>query len=110
MTDGRFAEGQIVTVFRSRLRDDADAGYLSLDEEMRTRAASLGGLIEVKSFGSEDGERVTIVTFADRESHDRWAHDPVHADAQRFGREAVYATYSIQVGDCIRAVEFDASV
>ena len=101
------APGQVVTVFRSRLRDDVDPRYEELDRAMRERAQGLGGLVDVKSFAAEDGERVTIVTFADRESHDRWASDPVHLDAQRFGRDAAYAAYSIQVGDCTRAVAFE---
>jgi len=103
-----FATGQVVTVFRSRLRDDVDPRYEALDREMRDRAHGLGGLVDVKSFTADDGERVTIVTFVDRECHARWACDPVHRDAQRFGREAAYAAYSIQVGDCTRAVTFEA--
>jgi heme-degrading monooxygenase HmoA len=103
---GRFGPGQVVTVFRSRLREDADARYVALDHELRERARSLGGLVDVSSFVAEDGERVTVVTFQDRVSHDRWAADPVHREAQRFGREAIYAAYSIQVAECTRAVGF----
>jgi heme-degrading monooxygenase HmoA len=109
VTADRFAIGQVVTVFRSRLRDEPHADYESLNERLAARAASLGGLVEIKSFASDDGERVTVVTFEDRSSHDRWASDPVHRDAQRLGRESVYATYSIQVASCTRAVEFEAS-
>ena len=39
------------------------------------------------SFVAEDGERVTVVTFEDRASHERWATDAVHRDAQRLGRD-----------------------
>ena len=60
MTD-RFSEGQIVTVFRSRLRDDADPRYEALDEALRERARSLGGMVDVKSFVADDGERVTLI-------------------------------------------------
>jgi len=104
----RFAAGQVVTVFRSRLRDDADDGYVALDERLRARAEALGGLVELKSFSADDGERVTVVTFADRASHTRWAGDEEHRAAQRLGRGALYAEYSIQVGECSRAVEFTA--
>jgi heme-degrading monooxygenase HmoA len=103
---GRFGPGQVVTVFRSRVREDVDARYDALDKELRDRARSLGGLVDVTAFAAEDGEHVTIVTFEDRASHDRWAADPVHREAQRFGREAVYVEYSIQVADCTRAVGF----
>jgi len=102
-----FEPGQFVTVFRSRLRDDVDPRYDALDAELRARAHALGGLVDVKSFAAEDGERVTVVTFEDRESHERWASDAVHRDAQRFGRDGVYAAYSIQVGECRSASSFD---
>lgn len=102
-----FEPGQFVTVFRSRLIADADPRYESLDDELRDRARRLGGLVDVKSFAADDGERVTIVTFEDRESHDRWASDPVHRDAQQLGRDGVYAEYSIQVGECCHASRFD---
>lgn len=118
MTDGAgpgppapapFAAGQVVTVFRSRLRDLPDGRYEQLNAELQARAASLGGLVELKSFVADDGERVTVVTFADEASHDRWASDAAHRRAQSIGRDGVYAAYSIQVCDCRRATAFEAS-
>ena len=102
----RFSRGQVVTVFRSRLRDDADASYASLDEELRDRAHALGGLVDVTSFIADDGERVTVVTFEDHQSHDRWASDPVHRRAQQLGRDGIYSAYSIQVAECTRVASF----
>jgi heme-degrading monooxygenase HmoA len=97
-----FGPGQVVTVFRSRLVEDPDPRYEATNEAMHERARALGGLVDVKSFVADDGERVTVVTFADRASHDRWAADPVHREAQQLGRDAVYASYSIQVCECTR--------
>lgn len=103
----RLGPGQVVTVFRSRLRDDVDPRYAALDAELRERAHALGGLVDVTSFTAEDGERVTVVTFEDRASHQRWATDPVHRDAQRLGREGAYSAYSIQVADCTHTSVFE---
>jgi heme-degrading monooxygenase HmoA len=103
---GSFTAGQVVTVFRSRLREDADPSYEALDAFLRARAAELGGLVEVKSFVAEDGERATLVTFADRASHERWARDDEHRAAQRLGRSSVYSAFSIQVAECTSAREF----
>ncbi len=103
----RFGAGQVVTVFRSRLREDVDPGYETLNAELTARAHALGGLVDVTSFVAEDGERVTVVTFEDRASHERWAADPVHNDAQRRGRDGVYSAYSIQVADCSHTSSFD---
>lgn len=102
----RFEPGQVVTVFRSRLADDVDARYEPLNEELLARAKGIGGLVDATSFVAEDGEHVTVVTFEDRASHDRWAADTVHRDAQRLGREHVYLEYSIQVAECTRTSSF----
>jgi heme-degrading monooxygenase HmoA len=103
-----FAEGQVVTVFRSRLLDEPDPRYEELDAALQRRAHELGGLVELKSFLAVDGERVTLVTFADRDSHERWANDAAHRHAQQIGRSSVYAAYSIQVADCTRVSTYEA--
>jgi heme-degrading monooxygenase HmoA len=89
--------GQIVTVFRSRLRSDA-AGYPDHAARMSALAREMPGYVEHKSFTAEDGERVTVVTFADRASHDAWGRHPEHREAQRAGVRDYYEEYSISVG------------
>ena len=54
-------------------------------------------------FIAEDGERVTLVTFADRDSHDAWGRHPEHREAQRAGVRDYYEEYSISVGTVDRA-------
>jgi heme-degrading monooxygenase HmoA len=54
-------------------------------------------------FVAEDGERVTLVRFADRASHEAWARHPDHRAAQRAGIEEYYEEYSIAVGAVDRA-------
>jgi heme-degrading monooxygenase HmoA len=93
-----FATGQVVTVFRSRLRTDA-VDYDPTAAQMSELARGMPGYIDHKSFTAEDGERVTVVTFADRESHDGWRTHAEHRVAQRRGREDFYETYSLQVAD-----------
>ena len=44
-----------------------------------------------------DGERVTIVTFADLVSERAWRDHPEHLVAQRQGIADFYSDYSIQV-------------
>src|SRR5215510_4400498 len=87
----------IVTVFRSRLRDDRADGYEDTADEMEQRARSLPGFVDFKTFVAADGERVSLITFADRASHDAWRDDPEHREAQRRGRHDWYAEYAIQV-------------
>lgn len=108
MSEPSFAPGQVVTVFRSRLVDEPDERYDELNDQMHRRAHEFGGLVEVKTFLADDGERVTLVTFEDRASHERWASDPIHRDAQALGRSSVYAAYSVQVADCTSVAVFEA--
>ena len=89
-------------MFRSRLRPDADA-YPEHAARISALARSMPGYVEHKVFTAEDGERVTLVTFADRESHDAWGRHPEHRDAQRAGVRDYYEEYSIAVGDVVRA-------
>lgn len=66
---------------------------------MTELARSMPGFVDSKTFTADDGERVTLVTFADRPSHDAWRDHPSHREAQRRGIEEFYSTYSIQVAE-----------
>ena len=94
--------GQVVTVFRNRLRPDADA-YPDHAARMSELARTMPWYVEHKAFTAEDGERVTLVTFADRASHDAWGRHPEHREAQRAGVRDYYEEYSISVGEVQRA-------
>jgi heme-degrading monooxygenase HmoA len=94
--------GQVITVFRSRLRPDAHA-YPEHAARMSELARTMPGYVEHKVFTAEDGERVTLVTFADRASHDGWGRHPLHREAQQAGVRDYYDEYSISVGEVDRA-------
>ncbi len=88
----------IITVFRSRLRPETRKDYDELSDGITALARSMPGLVDVKTFAAPDGERVTIVTFADATSHDAWRNHPDHQAAQARGVADFYEEYSIQVG------------
>jgi heme-degrading monooxygenase HmoA len=102
-----FAPGQVLTIFRSRLRADAAPGHADTAAEMLRLATAMPGFVDFKQFRAEDGERVSLVTFDGPESQRAWREDVEHQRAQRRGREDWYSTYSIQVGDCTSAHAFD---
>jgi heme-degrading monooxygenase HmoA len=93
------APGQVVTVFRSRLRPDALEEYAATAALMSSLAAAMPGYVDHKAFIADDGERVTVVTFRDRASHDAWRTHLEHRTAQRRGREAFYTEFSLQVAE-----------
>ena len=96
-------ETRVLTVFRSRLRDDAyDNGYEAKADEMLERAKAMPGFVEFKSYRSDDGERVSVIQFATRADHDAWARDVEHRLAQQAGRDSFYAEYRITVASVDR--------
>jgi heme-degrading monooxygenase HmoA len=103
-------EGQIVTVFRSRLRARGVDAYSAHAARMSEVAQTMPGYVEHKIFVADDGERVTLVTFTDRESHNGWRDHPEHRAAQRAGISDYYETYSISVGPVEYASAFQRSV
>ncbi len=103
MTTPQPEAGQVMTVFRSRLRADGAAAYAEHAARMSALARTMPGYLEHKVFTAEDGERVTLVRFADAESHEAWARHPDHRVAQQAGRASYYDTYSIAVADIDRA-------
>ncbi len=95
-----FTAGQVVTVFRSRRRSGTEAVYGPLADAMLAAARARPGFVDFATFESADGEHVSLVTFDSPESHAAWRDDPRHRDAQRQGRESLYESYSVQVGEC----------
>lgn len=96
----------IVTIFRSRLDPDHAEEYATVIARIAALAKQAPGFLAIKSFTATDGERVSIVEFADQDSHDAWMRDPQHREAQKLGREKFYLEYRITVGAVVREREF----
>jgi heme-degrading monooxygenase HmoA len=92
----------ILTVFRSRLKDEARDQYTTLAPRISGLAKTMPGYLSHKTFIAEDGERVTIVEFADQASQRNWSTNEEHMAAMKLGRSSFYADYSIQVCTVVR--------
>ena len=99
--------GQIVTVFRSRLTDTAGDDYETTADALLARARRQPGFVDFKTFAADDGERVSLITFADRTSHDAWRRDAEHVAGQQAGRDRFYSQYQIQVCECVAVRRFE---
>lgn len=95
----------IVTVFRSRLMPDLREAYDPMAARMSELARGMPGYISHKVFTADDGERVTIVEFADEESQRGWAQHPEHRAGQIQGRREFYSEYKLQVCEVKRQSE-----
>jgi len=93
----------IVTVFRSRLRPDAQEEYTEWATRMSELARTMPGYISHKTFTAPDGERCTIAEFDTEENTRHWSTHPEHQAAKLRGREAFYTEYNIQVCTVQRA-------
>jgi heme-degrading monooxygenase HmoA len=102
--------GQVLTVFRSRLRADGVEAYAPHARRMSELARSMPGYVEHKAFTADDGERVTVVVFADEASHRAWRDHPEHRAAQQEGVRYYYDAYSIAVGEIDYASAFSRPV
>lgn len=96
----------MITVFRNRLREESVDEYRDMAVRMDELARSMPGFLDAKTFTADDGERVTLVTFADAESQRAWREHPEHRLAQRAGRDRFYREYSLQVGEVGEVTRF----
>jgi heme-degrading monooxygenase HmoA len=92
------SSSHVVTIFRNRLLAGAEADYASVAPRISELASQMNGFIDAKTFVAADGERVTIVTFADQASHNAWRDHSEHRDVQQRGIAEFYSEYFIQVG------------
>ena len=96
----------VVTVFRSRVKPEAQQEYAQWAARISTLAKQMPGYVSHKGFVAEDGERVTIVEFESEDAQRGWARNLEHMDAQRKGRSDFYSEYRIQVCNVIRDSEY----
>lgn len=91
-----------ITVFRLRLDDSQTDAYLEVAKRMNELAPTMPGYLSHKRFVADDGERVTIVEFADHASQEAWANHPEHLEARALGRTHYFTEYDIAVCDVVR--------
>jgi heme-degrading monooxygenase HmoA len=96
----------VVTLFRSRLTTQAGDDYLAMSAEMLERARTYPGFVAMKSFKSEDGERLTVVWWESDELQNAWRRDARHREAQKLGRERWYHYYHVETAQVMREQQF----
>lgn len=98
----------VITIFRSRLKPEAQKDYYELAPKMGALAKTMPGYISHKVFVAEDGERLTLVEFADDQGQQGWRMNPQHVDAQKKGRKEFYSEYKLQICKVERESSFKA--
>jgi heme-degrading monooxygenase HmoA len=98
----------VVTIFRNRLKPENQQEYYETAGRMSALAKTMPGYISHKTFAADDGERVTIVEFADAESQRVWATNLQHVEAKKKGRADFYLEYKLQICSVQRETAFTA--
>ena len=99
-------DGMLIILFRSKLTPQAGADYEAMDSEMEALVRGNPGFIDVKSYTSADGERLTVVWWRDEKSLADWRNLPRHRDAQNTGRQKWYEYYNMEVTSVLRTSHF----
>ena len=100
-------KSMIVILFRSKLTSAAGVDYTQTSEALESYVKTKPGFIAVKSFTSEDGERLTVVWWKDRETLEQWRTDSRHMAAKSIGRERWYEYYKMEVAEVFRKSNFE---
>lgn len=97
----------LIILFRSKLTEEAGEDYQAMNAEMETLVRQNPGFIDVKSYKSEDGERLTVVWWRDEESLRAWREHARHRLAQQTGRQQWYRYYKMDVAEVVREQAFE---
>jgi heme-degrading monooxygenase HmoA len=97
----------LVILFRSKLTPEAGQDYSAMSEEMHRLVRDNPGFVDVKHYTADDGERLTVAWFQDKESLRAWRELPQHREAQRTGRQKWYEYYKMDVATIERTTEFE---
>jgi len=98
----------ILTVFRSRLNEQAQEEYKALVPKIVALAETMPGFRSRKSYIAEDGERLSLVEFEDEESQRNWALNAEHVAAKERARDYLYSEYVVQICHVVRESRFPA--
>jgi heme-degrading monooxygenase HmoA len=96
-----------VILFRSKLTPEAGEDYNAMSAEMQSLVQENPGFVDVKYYKSEDGERLTVVWFKDKETLRAWRELPRHREAQSTGRKQWYEYYKMDVATVERTTAFE---
>jgi heme-degrading monooxygenase HmoA len=98
----------VVTVFRSRLRPDADlAAVEAAGARMYELGTAMPGFVGYKDFVAEDGETLTLVEFETEAQLLAWRNHPEHLEVQARARAEFFSEYAITVSEPRRSYHFN---
>jgi heme-degrading monooxygenase HmoA len=100
-----------VVIFEVTPKDGAHDGYFAIAAALRAELETIDGFISVERFESltTPGKLLSLSTWRDEESIQRWRRNAQHAAAQAEGRNQLFAAYRIRVAEVARDYTLETS-
>jgi len=93
----------LVVTFRNRIAPGVDEQeYGQRVGKLFEIVAALPGFRGIRSYESEDGERLSLIEFDSHESLAAWREHAEHRVAQELGKQKYYAEYHLQICELVR--------
>lgn len=96
----------VVVIFRMRAREGALPELGRTAQRMQALAADQPGFVAYKHFMAADGESLALATFERPEHAEAWRVHPEHQAVQARAREALLASYHVQICDLVRERQY----
>ncbi len=96
-----------IVLFRSRLSDEAGSDYQDMAGDMLQLAKAQPGFIDFTQYTGDDGERLSVIRWKNKETPEAWRDHEQHRVAQNKGRERWYAYYHLEIAELVRESRFD---
>ena len=91
-------------IFEVQPKPGREKDYLATAQQLRAELEKIDGFISVERFASlyHEGKILSLSFWRDEAAVARWRGHPAHRDAQRRGREEIFAEYRIRVAGVVR--------
>jgi len=93
-----------VVIFEVQPRPGREKDYLAAAQQLRAELEKIDGFISVERFASlyNEGKLLSLSFWRDEAAVKRWREHNRHREAQRRGREDIFADYRIRVASVVR--------
>ncbi|MEO0362449.1 MAG: antibiotic biosynthesis monooxygenase [Pseudomonadota bacterium] len=94
----------IAVIFEVLPHADKKEAYLAMAADMRPLVESIDGFLSVERFESltTPGKLLSVSFFRDEAALDEWRRLTRHRNAQKMGREVMFADYRLRVASVLR--------
>lgn len=89
-------------IFTAHPAAQRDSGYAEMAQQLRELATLQPGFLGFESVGDDELE-ISVSYWETREAIEAWQQNELHRQAQKFGREEWYRSYSVRVCKVERA-------